>query len=412
MNQNDAEFAKKVFDPDYIGALDGVRVLDLSRLVSGNIASMLLGDFGADVIKVEPPEGDPLRAWRDGGESLYWKTYSRNKRSIVLNLRVDAAKAVLLSLVEESEVLIENFKPGTLEEMGLSPEVLLKRNPKLVILRISGFGQDGPYSPLPGFGSLVEAMSGLADRTGFSDREPVLPPFPVADMTAGLYGAMATLLALRSLDHALSAGQVIDLSLLEPLFSLLGPDAAIYNLTGEVKQRVGSASNTTAPRNVYRCLDGKYIALSGSMPSMAERIFQEIGRPDLIDDPRFVDNSARILNRDELDELLGGWFATKSSKEALEKMRAAKATVGPVYDIADVFRDRHFIEREILVSIPDDDLGEIPVANIVPRLSATPGRFSRPAPSLGLHTLDILLEAGLTRAAIDDLIRAGAVKIA
>src|SRR5580692_11195423 len=223
------------FDPAAAGPLDGVRVLDLSRLVAGNMLSLQLADFGADVIKVEPPSGDPLRDWRDGGQELHWKTYARNKRSIVLNFRHDGAKTALLRLAATSDVLIENYRPGTLEEMDLGPDVLLAANPDLIIVRVSGFGQTGPYATLPGFGTLVEAMSGFAARTGFPDREPVLPPLALADMIAGLYGAFAVVTALRARDgdgvgqgRGRGKGQVIDLSLLDSMFSVLGPEAAIY----------------------------------------------------------------------------------------------------------------------------------------------------------------------------------------
>src|SRR5258708_2339084 len=275
------------FDPAATGPLDGIRVLDLSRLVAGNMLSLQLADFGADVIKVEPPSGDPLRDWRDGGHELHWKTYARNKRSIVLNFRHADAKAALLRLTATADVFIENFRPGTLEEMDLGPTVLLKANPDLIVVRVSGFGQTGPYASLPGFGTLVEAMSGFAARTGFPDREPVLPPLALADMIAGLYGAFATVTALRARDGGAARGQVIDLSLLESIFSVLGPEAAIYAETGSVKERLGSASNTSSPRNVYRCADGHYVALSGSTQAMAKRLSETIGHPDMITDPPF-----------------------------------------------------------------------------------------------------------------------------
>ena len=237
------------FDPAATGPLDGIRVLDLTRLVAGNMLSLQLADFGADVIKVEPPSGDPLRDWRDGGYELHWKTYARNKRSIVLNFRHPDAKVALLRLVATADAFIESFRPGTLEEMELSPTVLLEANPGLIIVRVSGFGQTGPYAPLPGFGTLVEAMSGFAARTGFPDREPVLPPLALADMIAGLYGAFAIMTALRARDRG-GRGEIIDLSLLEAMFSVLGPEAAIYQQTGVVKERTGSGSQTSAPRNV------------------------------------------------------------------------------------------------------------------------------------------------------------------
>jgi crotonobetainyl-CoA:carnitine CoA-transferase CaiB-like acyl-CoA transferase len=396
------------FDPHAEGPLAGVRVLDLSRLVAGNMLSLQLGDFGADVIKVEPPAGDPLRAWRDDGMPLHWKTYSRNKRSIVLNLRHASAKDVLLRLVATADVFIENFRPGTLEEIALGPNILHTTNPDLMIVRVSGFGQTGPYAPLPGFGTLVEAMSGFASRTGFPDREPVLPPLALADMIAGLYGAFATMAALRARDNGKARGQIIDLSLLESIFSVLGPEAAIYQRTGVVKERVGSASATTSPRNVYRCLDGSYVAMSGSIEAMARRIFQTIGRADMIEDARFNSNSARVAHRALVDEAVGGWFATKTRDEALRVMRAAGATVGPVYTIADVVEDAHFRDREIIIDVEDADLGPLPMHNIVPRLSQTPGVWRRPAPALGEHTDAVLAEAGLDRETIARLRAEGA----
>jgi crotonobetainyl-CoA:carnitine CoA-transferase CaiB-like acyl-CoA transferase len=395
------------FQPAATGPLAGVRVLDLSRLVAGNMLSLQLADFGADVIKVEPPAGDPLRDWRDGGVELHWKTYARNKRSIVLNFRHAAAKDALKRLVATADVLIENFRPGTLEEMGLGPDVLLADNPGIVIVRVSGFGQTGPYAPLPGFGTLVEAMSGFAARTGFPDREPVLPPLALADMIAGLYGAFAVVTALRARDCGDGSGQVIDLSLLESMFSVLGPEAAIYQRTGVVKERVGSGSNTSAPRNVYRCADGDYVALSGSTGTMARRVFEVIGRPDMIEDERFRTNSARIENRALVDDAVGAWFAGKRRDEALALMREAHVTAGPVYTIADAMADAHFREREIIVEIDDPEIGGLPVHNIVPRLSRTPGVLRRPAPLLGEHTDAVLAEAGLDVAAIARLRQEG-----
>jgi crotonobetainyl-CoA:carnitine CoA-transferase CaiB-like acyl-CoA transferase len=404
------------FDPAAIGPLAGVRVLDLSRLVAGNMLSLQLADFGADVIKVEPPAGDPLRDWRDAGRELHWKTYARNKRSIVLNLRHDGAKDALKRLVATADVLIENFRPGTLEEIGLGPDMLFAKNPGLIIVRVSGFGQTGPYAPLPGFGTLVEAMSGFAARTGFPDREPVLPPLALADMIAGLYGAFAVVTALRARDgdgvgegrgRGQGEGQVIDLSLLESMFSVLGPEAAIYRLTGIVKERVGSGSNTSAPRNVYRCAEGEYVALSGSTGTMARRVFEVIGRADMIEDERFRTNAARVENRALVDEAVGAWFAGKTRDEALAAMRGAQVTVGPVYTIADAVADEHFREREIIVEADDAELGSVPMHNIVPRLSGTPGAWRRPAPQLGEHTDAVLAEAGLDADAIARLRKEG-----
>jgi crotonobetainyl-CoA:carnitine CoA-transferase CaiB-like acyl-CoA transferase len=403
-----AGFTQIHFDADARGPLSDLRVLDLSRLVAGNMLSLQLADFGADVIKVEPADGDPLRDWRDGGHELHWKTYARNKRSIVLNLRHAGAKDALLRLVAGADVFIENYRPGTLEEMNLGPDVLLRANPQLIIVRISGFGQTGPYAPLPGFGTLVEAMSGFAARTGFADREPVLPPFALADMVAGLYGAFATMTALCARDGGKVHGQVVDVSLLEAIFSALGPEAAIYQHTGNIKKRAGSSSNTSSPRNVYRCRDGGFVAMSASTETMAQRAFRAIGRTDMIADPRFCSNSARVEHRALVDEAVGAWFAERSRDEALEVMREASVTVGPVYTIADAMSDEHFHEREIIVDADDRELGRVAMHNILPRLLQTPGVWRRPAPRLGEHTDAILAEAGLDHQAIARLRQEGA----
>lgn len=405
MNQQTPTTPPVKFNPHAKGPLSGYRVIDLSRLVAGNMLSLQLGDFGADVIKVEPPGGDPLRDWREDGKSLFWKTYGRNKRSVVLNLRQESDMQALKALIDQADVLIENYRPGTLEKMGLAPDFLLERNPGLIVVRISGFGQTGPYSTLPGFGTLVEAMSGFAARTGFPDREPVLPPLALADMIAGVYGSSAVSMALLARERGQAQGQVIDLSLLEPMFSVLGPEASIYQLTGTIKERVGSASNTSSPRNVYACSDGKYVALSGSTQAVATRIFQIIGRAEMIEDPRFATNSARVKHRPLVDEAVGAWFARHTRDEALAIMRAAGATVGPVYNIADALEDPHFQKREVFLDVEDEDYGSLPMHNIVPRLSGTPGVWAKPAPLLGQHTEEVLAEAGVPAAQIDQILR-------
>ena len=383
------------FDPKAQGPLRGVRVVDLSRLVAGNMLSLQLGDFGADVIKVEPPEGDPLRQWKDEGHALFWKVYGRNKRSLALNLREPDGMATLKALLATANVFIENFRPGTLEQMGLAPDTLLATNPHLIIVRISGFGQTGPYAQLPGFGSIVEGMSGFAHRNGHADREPVLPPLALADMIAGIYGANAVTMALLAREKGLSGGQVIDLSLLEPIVSVLGPEAALYKVTGKTKMRSGSASNTSSPRNVYRARDGKYLAVSGSTPQVARRIFELIGRSDMLVDPRFATNEQRVKHRELVDEAVGAWFAEHDHDEALRIMRDAGATVGPIFSPADAAADPHFIERGVTVVADDADYGALPMHNIVPRMSGTPGVWQRPAPAIGEHNAEILAELGL-----------------
>ena len=379
------------FDPDTIGPLAGVRVLDLSRLVAGNMLSLYLGDFGADVIKVERKEGDDLRRWRESGHEIYWKVYGRNKRSLVLDLKSEEGLAQLKKLVRHSQIVIENFVPGGLEKMGLAPEVLLAENPALVIARISGWGQTGPYSHKPGFGTLIEAMSGFAYLNGYPDRPPVLPPLALADMIAGVYGAAGVLTALRVAERE-GRGQVIDLSLFEPIFSFIASEASKTRLTGEATMRSGNQSTHTAPRNVYPAGDGGYVALSGSMQSMAMRILDTIGRPELKDDPRFATNEGRVAHRDLLDAIIGGFIAGRSTDENLALFEAAGVTVGPVCSMADLLDHPYTKGRDVIVEVEDRAMGSLPMHNIVPRLSASPGGFRRPAPELGEHTDEILAE--------------------
>ncbi|MBC8338590.1 MAG: CoA transferase [Rhodospirillales bacterium] len=398
------------FNPDDKGPLDGVRVLDMTRLIAGNMLSLQLADFGAEVIKIEPPgKGDPLRAWKDDGIDCHWKVYARNKKSLTLNLREPEAIDILLRLVEGADVLIENFRPGRLEEMGLAPDTLHLRNPKLIIARISGWGQTGPYRNRPGFGSLVEAMSGFADRNGFPDREPVLPPLALADMIAGLYGAMAVMIATREVEVKGGRGQVVDLSLLEPIFSVLGPEALTHKVTGRVKQRMGSGSNTSSPRNAYPTRDGKWVALSASIQSMAERVFRVIGREDMIDDDRFRTNPDRVKHRDQVDAILGGWIKERDQAEVLEIFEREEVTASGIYDIRDIIADSHFQGREVLVDLPDEDVGSAPMHNIIPRLSATPGTFRLPAPALGEHNAALLAELDIDANGLADLTERGVI---
>jgi crotonobetainyl-CoA:carnitine CoA-transferase CaiB-like acyl-CoA transferase len=402
--------AEKSFEPGAACPLDGVRVIDMSRLVSGNMISLQLADFGAEVIKIEDPKkGDPLRAWQTDGVSVHWKVYSRNKKSVALNLRAPRGRELLADLIVGSQVLIENFRPGTLEAMGLGPAGLHGRNPGLIIVRISGWGQDGPYRDRPGFGTLVESMSGYAARTGFADREPALPPTALADMVAGLYGAMAVLVAFREVEAKGGRGQVIDLPLLDPLFSFIATEAGIYRLTGEVRERTGSRSETTSPRNVFRTKDGRYIGISASIQAMAERLFRAIGRADMITDPRFRTNTDRVRNAEACEAPIVAFIGARTLAENLEIFERAEVTASPVYDIDQFMADPHVIAREILVDLPDTQIGQLPMHNVIPRLSATPGRLRRPAPALGEHTAEVLGALGLDRATIDGLAREGVV---
>lgn len=385
------------FEPDAACPLDGIKVLDLSRLVAGNMLSLLLADFGAEVIKVEDPiGGDTLRHWKEyteafpEGVSAYWKVYARNKKSMTLDTRRREGIELILRLVETADIFIESFRPGTLEKMGLSPDLLLARNPKLVIVRVSGWGQTGPYRDQPGFGSLVEAMSGYAAKNGYENLPPMLPNLALADMIAGLYGAFSTMVAVKATMAGPGGGQVIDLSLLEPLLSILGPDAALYQLTKEVPSRTGNRTSIAAPRNIYQSKDGGYLALSASIQSMSARLFQAIGRPELVDDPRFRTNSDRLDHVEELDRIIQEYVGRYTQAENLAYFRQCAVTIGPVYDIAQLIEDEHIVERDIMISMPDAQMGSLPMHNIVPRLSNTPGRLRRPAPELGENTFEVL----------------------
>lgn len=380
------------FNKESSGPLSDVRVIDLSRLVAGNMLSCQLADFGADVIKIERDGvGDDLRSWRENDVDIFWKLYGRNKRSMILDFKAEPGISILKKLVQTSQVLIENFVPGTLERFGLGPEQLHKINPALVIVRISGWGQTGPYSHKPGFGTLVEAMSGFAHLNGFADRPPALPPLALADMIAGLSGATGVLTALRVAEKT-NQGQVIDLSLFEPIFSVIASEAVKHKVSGEGSMRAGNQASQTAPRNVYQTQDSKYVALSGSMQSMAMRIFDTIGRSDMKDDPKFSTNAARLENRIELDQIIGDFIHSRSREDNLAIFEAANVTVGPVCDISDLI-DHPFVKgREVLVDMEDAELGSVPMYNIVPRLSKSPGTFRRPAPKLGEHTLEIIEE--------------------
>jgi crotonobetainyl-CoA:carnitine CoA-transferase CaiB-like acyl-CoA transferase len=380
----------KQFDLSASGPLSDIRVLDLSRLVAGNMLSAYLADFGADVIKVEREgSGDDLRNWREAGWDIYWKVYGRNKRSLVLDLKSASGMEILKKLVSQSQVFIENFVPGGLEKMGLAPEVLLSLNPALVIVRVSGWGQTGPFSHKPGFGTLVEAMSGFAHLNGYPDRPPVLPPLALADMIAGVYGAAGVLTALRVAEKE-GRGQVIDLSLFEPIFSVISSEAAKFKVTGEATMRAGNQSSHTAPRNIYACSDARFVAMSGSMQSMAMKIFDTIGRADLKTDPNFSTNDARVKNRDELDAIIGQYIIARTQEENLKIFEAAGVTVGPVCSVADLMEHPFVTGREAIVEMEDRDLGSLPMHNVIPRLSETPGSFRRPAPRLGEHTQEIL----------------------
>ncbi len=390
------------------GPMTGVRVLDLSRLVAGNMLTHILADFGAEVVKVERPgAGDDLRQWRVRNLSLFWKVYARNKKSLTLDLRHPKGRHVLLALARSAQVLVESFVPGTLERWGLGPDELLATNPSLVVVRISGWGQTGLFRDRPGFGTLVEGMSGFAAANGFADRPPVLPPLALADMIAGYSGASATVMALRHAERPGGTGQVIDLTLFDPIFAALGPSAAQHAVTGEVALRAGSRSTLSCPRNVYACSDGRYVSLSASVQAVAERLFHAIGRSELIDDPRFATNEARVQHDDLLDPIVAAFIATMTQDEALTHFAAADVTVGPILDAADIPDHPYINDRGILLRFPDPEVGSLPMHHVSPVLSATPGAIHSPAPALGEHTPSLLGELGYGQDEIDALAAQG-----
>jgi crotonobetainyl-CoA:carnitine CoA-transferase CaiB-like acyl-CoA transferase len=374
------------------GPLEGLRVLDAGVLFAAPLAGTLLGDFGADVIKIEHPSGDPLRSfgWQEEGESLWWKVVGRNKRSVTLDLSQPAAQDQFADLASGSDVVLESFRPGTLERWNLGYDRLAEHNPGLILLRTSGFGQTGPYRDRPGFGTLAEAMSGFASITGDRDGPPTLPPIALADGVAAITGAMMILLALMH-RNATGHGQVIDLSLVEPLFWILGPQATVHDRLGIVQERNGNRTPFSAPRNLYRTLDEKWIAMSGSNQSTAHRVLRLIGGDDLASDPRFASNSARVENSEVLDALIGAWVSQRTREDALAAFEEAHAATSPVYDISEVVEDAHFQERQMLVNYEG-----VLMQGMIAKLSLTPGSIRRPAPAKGEHTQEILREAGLS----------------
>jgi crotonobetainyl-CoA:carnitine CoA-transferase CaiB-like acyl-CoA transferase len=384
--------------------LDNLKVLDLSRLAAGNMVSHMFADFGADVIKIERPgKGDDLRNWKVNGISHWWAVYSRNKRSIALNLQEKEGLNLLKELVKTADVLIENFVPGTLEKWGVGPEKLIELNNKIIILRISGWGQTGLYKNAPGFGSLVEGMSGFAAMTGEKGQMPLLPPTALADMIAGLTGFGAVLMGILASKKNDLGGQVIDLSLFEPLFSIIGPWAASYKISGKVPDRMGNRSSVAAPRGIYKAKDDKYISLSASMQSMWEKLAITIGEKELINDPKFISNSDRLNNQDHLDNVISKFMKKYNRDELLKLFSEAGVTVGPVLDISEIIDHPYIVDREILLEHEDSEFGNILMHQAFPRLSKTPGKILKSAPSIGENTDDILKEIGITRLQIEQL---------
>jgi crotonobetainyl-CoA:carnitine CoA-transferase CaiB-like acyl-CoA transferase len=393
--------------------LEGVRILDVATVIAGPGTTARLSDFGADVIKVEHPvTGDTARSlgWKAGDVSLLWKHVGRNKRPITLNLSHPKGQDLLLRLADGADVVVESFRPGTLERWNLSPDVLLERNPRLVILRTSGFGQTGPYAPRPGFGSLAESLSGMAHMTGFPDGPPVLPAVALADEVAGLLGAFAVMVGLYHRDARGGGGQVIDLSLVESLFSLVGPIAAVYDTLGVVPGRIGNRIVYSAPRGAFRTRDGRWVAISGTSQSVAGRILTAIGRADLLEDPRFATNQARLANVDELDRVIEAWFAERDLDEVLAVMEEHHAAAAPILDAAGIVADPHYLARETLQRLPDDELGSVLLAKPHPAFSETPGRIAHPGLPAGAANDEVYRkELGLTDEELESLRAEGVI---
>lgn len=387
--------------------LHGIKVLDIANLLAGPGISTNLADFGAQVIKVEHPKGgDPMRNWgeKKNGISLAWKSYSRGKRLLSVDMHQSAGQEIIKKLAAQSDVLIENYRPGRLEEWGLGYDQLSAINPKLIMVRVTGWGQTGPYKDRPGFGTLAEAFSGFAHITGQADGPPTLPPFGLADGITMLTGTYAVMMALYDRDIHDQSGQMIDLSIYESIFSILGPQVTEYDQLGIIAKRVGNRSPRGVPRNAYKTSDGRWVALSANAPNIAARLFRAIGREDMNTDPRYATADARLAHGDEVDGIVSHWIARHSLKEVLEILQENEVSIGPIYDVQQLVEDPHVQSRGTVIQMPDQDLGKVRIPNIAPRFSRTPGIIQYTGKNeIGYDTLDILKEIGYADEEIQDM---------
>ena len=383
------------------GALSGLRVLDVATLFAGPLAATMLGDFGAEVIKIEHPRGDPVRGHgaSKNGVGLWGKVVGRNKKSVTLYLGSPEGQEIFRRMVADADVVIENFRPGTFERWGLGYDELSRINPGIVLTRVTGFGQFGPYAGRPGFGTLAEAMSGFAAITGEPGGPPTLPPFGLADGIAALTTAFAVMTALRERERS-GRGQVVDLAIIEPILTLLGAQPTVYDQLGELQQRTGNRSANNAPRNTYRTRDGRWVAISTSSQSIAERVMRLVGRPEFIDEPWFASGSERAKHADELDEAVAVWIAEREGDEVIATFEEAQAAVAPIYDVRDVLADPQFAALDSITTVDDDELGPLRMQNVLFRLGRTPGRITSAGPSLGQHTAEVLARYGVDEAAL------------
>jgi crotonobetainyl-CoA:carnitine CoA-transferase CaiB-like acyl-CoA transferase len=394
-----------------VGPLAGVKVVEVATLFAGPLAATYLADFGAEVTKVEHPsrpDGSRGHGPNKDGIGLWWKTIGRNKQMITADLHDPGGREVLLRLVAEADVLIENFRPGTLDRWGLGGAVLSALNPRLVIARVTAFGQDGPYAGRPGFGSLAEAMSGFAALSGEPDGPPMLPPFGLADGVSALATAFAIMLALRDRDRT-GRGQEIDVAIIEPILMMLGGQITAYQQLGLVQPRTGNRSPNNAPRNVYRSGDDQWLAVSTSSQSIAERVLRLVGRPDVIEEPWFASGRGRAAHADQLDAAVGGWIAQRTAAEVTSAFEVAQAAVSPVYDVRGVMSDPQYRARGTVVHVEDDELGDVAMQNVLFRMNSSPGRIAWAGRSHGADTNAVLAGLGFTEAEVQQLRGRGAV---
>ncbi|MCX6441170.1 MAG: CoA transferase [Actinobacteria bacterium] len=400
-----------------MSALAGLRVIDAATLFAGPTAATMLADFGADVIKIEhPTKGDPVRGhgYSKDGQSLWWANIGRNKSTLALNLGSAEGAQVFLNLIEQSDVLIENFRPGTLERWGIGPEQLHERNPKLIIARVTGFGQFGPYAHRAGFGTLAESMSGFATMTGEADGPPTLPPFALADGISALAISQAIMFALFAQNNpdseGFGKGQVIDLAIIEPILAILGPHATVYDQLGVIPQRTGNRSVNNSPRNTYLTKDNKWLAVSTSAQSIAERVMILVGHPEVINEPWFSEGSTRAQHAELLDQYVGDWIAHRDAHDVVAQFEKAEAAVAPIYNIADVMNDPQFQALETIISIDDLVLGPVKMQNVLYRMDQTPGEVQWSGRTIGADTRTILTtRLGMSDEAVDSLLAKGVI---
>jgi crotonobetainyl-CoA:carnitine CoA-transferase CaiB-like acyl-CoA transferase len=391
-------------------ALEGIKVIDAATLFAGPLAATILGDFGAEVLKVEHPKGDPSRShgYAKDGIGLWWKMLGRNKRAVTLSMSTPEGAEIFKKLARDADVVIESFRPGTFERWGLSYEELSEENPGLVLARVTGFGQFGPYSNRPGFGTIAESMSGFAHVTGQPDGPPTLPPFGLADGIAALATVCAILMALRARD-ATDKGQVVDLAIIEPIFTVLGPQPIAYDQLGVIQERTGNRSNNNAPRNTYQTKDGKWVAISTSAQNIAERVMRLVGRPEFIEEPWFQKGSERAKHADELDEAVGSWISERTTEEVVQAFEEANAAITPIYNIEDIMQDPQYQALNSIITVEDPELGPIKMQNVLFRLSETPGEVKWSGPQLGEHNEEVYRELGIDEERLEELEAEGVV---